>query len=113
MLYAAILFFVLAALLGLIMLSYVLKGNKPPKTLAFIHGPLALTGIILVIIYAYTTSEIPYASLTLFILAALGGLTMLYKHLTGKVIPPAFALGHGAAALIAFVLLLLFTFVHA
>ncbi|WP_133131225.1 hypothetical protein [Legionella yabuuchiae] len=110
MLLSAVIFFSLAALLGLYMLSFILRDKNFPKMVAFVHGPLAAIGIILLIVYAYFHRQYPLVSLTLFILAAFGGIMMFYKHLSGHSVPKWMAIGHGITAIIAFCLLLIFVF---
>lgn len=110
MLILAIVFFSLAIILGLFLLAYVLQNKETPKALAFIHGPLAAIGLILLIAYAYTS---PHSSLyltisiILFILAAFGGITLISIDLMGKPVPKWMALGHGITALTGFILLIL------
>lgn len=110
MLIIAIVFFALAALLGLFLLSYVLQGKETPKGVVFIHGPLAATGLVLLIIYALNHSSYPIISIVLFVIAALGGATLLFIDLSGKPIPKWMALGHGTIAVIGFIFLLVFTY---
>ncbi|GGI82399.1 hypothetical protein [Legionella impletisoli] len=110
MLISAVIFFALAALLGLYLLSFILRDKNTPKMIAFLHGPLAGIGIVLLILYAYYNTQYPLISIILFILAALGGIMMLYKDLSGHSIPKAMAIGHGITAIIAFCLLLIFVF---
>ena len=110
MLILALGFFGLAALLGFYLLSYVLQKKETPKAIAFIHGPLAVVGLILLLVYAAYNTPFPLVSICLFVLAALGGLILIYKDLTGKPIPQALAIGHGLLALTAFGFLLAFVF---
>lgn len=110
MLSIAILFFSLAALLGLYLLSFVLQNKNTPKGIAFIHGPLAGIGLIILIIYAFFNTPSPIVSITLFVLAALGGIMLIYRDLTGKAIPKWMAVGHGLTAIVAFIFLIYFTF---
>lgn len=112
MLLTAIVCFSLAALLGIILISYVLRNKPTPKGLAFIHGPIALVGIILLLFYAFYHSPTPIESILLFIIAALGGLILILRDLTGKSIPKWLAIIHGMIAVIAFVFLLVFTVIH-
>ena len=56
MILAAIIFFALAAVLGVIMLSYLLRDKHIPKGLAVLHGPLAVVGLVLLIIYTRSSS---------------------------------------------------------
>jgi peptidoglycan/LPS O-acetylase OafA/YrhL len=108
--YIAIGFFALAALLGMYLLSFVLRGKETPKAIVFTHGPLAAIGIVLLIVYILKGGPDPWESLTLFILAALGGIYMVFRDLTGRPIPRLLAVAHGLLAVTGFVLLLVFAF---
>ncbi|KTD11299.1 hypothetical protein [Legionella jamestowniensis] len=105
----AIIFFSLAAILGIYLLSYVLTEKNTPKGVALIHGAAASVGLVLLIIYSLLY-QTPVASLLVFILAALGGLYLFYRDITGKEIPKFLAIGHGSIAVIGFILLLIFAF---
>ena len=111
MLFAAIGFFSLAAILGLILISYVLQSKDTPKSLAFTHGGLAATGIVLLIIYSLYRMPSPIESIILFIIAALSGFILIYRDLTGQSIPKWLALSHGTIAIVGFIALLFFVFV--
>lgn len=100
--------FLIAALLGMVLISYVLKNKNTPKGLAFTHGPLAALGLVLLIIYAFTYGLVPIESIVLFIIAALGGFVMIYRDLTGKTLPKWLAIVHGSVAIIAFIFLIVF-----
>jgi hypothetical protein len=108
LIYASIGFFALAALLGMYLLSFVLQGKETPKTIVFTHGPMAVIGLVLLIIYAVKGGPNPTESLVLFILAAIGGLYMISRDLTGKPIPKFLAVGHGLLAVAGFIFLLIF-----
>ncbi|MFZ2315033.1 MAG: hypothetical protein WAW86_05165 [Gammaproteobacteria bacterium] len=110
MLMTAIVFFALAALLGLYLLSFVLQNINTPKGVAFTHGPLAATGLIILIIYAFFHNPSPIISIIIFVLAALGGIMLLFRDITGKSIPKWMAIGHGLTAIVGFVFLIIFTF---
>lgn len=112
MLYTAIALFSLAAILGMILISFVLQNKSTPKGLAFTHGGLAAAGIILLITYSFGNTPAPFASLVLFIMAALGGFTLIYKDLTGNPVPKLLAIGHGLTAVAGFTFLLIFTFLR-
>ncbi|ASQ45599.1 hypothetical protein [Legionella clemsonensis] len=107
----AIIFFSLAAILGLYLLTYVLTEKHTPKGVAIIHGSTASLGLVLLIIYSLLY-QTPTASLIVFILAALGGLYLFYRDITGKEIPKLLAIGHGSIAIIGFILLIVFTFYY-
>ena len=108
MLLSALVLFAFAALLGFYLLMYVLQNKNTPKGLAFIHGPVAATGLIILIVYAFIYKPAPIVSIIIFILAAIGGLILIYKDLTGKPIPQWLAMGHGLTALVGFICLILF-----
>src|SRR5476649_2450341 len=98
MLYLALAFILLAALLGLYLLSFILQNKNTPKGVAFTHGPLAATGLIILIIYALLYKPAPIISIVLFILAALGGIMLISRDILGKNIPKWLAIGHGVTA---------------
>src|SRR4051812_41625144 len=101
----------LAALGGLTMAGIRLSGTpRPPTWLALGHGAIAATGLITLIYTAVTRplSTVALAALGCFVLAAAGGVTIFTLfHLQAKPLPIPLVLGHGALALIAFVLLLM------
>lgn len=109
MIYTAIAFFALAAILGMILLSYVLKEQETPKGVVFAHGPLAATGLVLLIIYTVNQPG-PVESIVLFTVAALGGIVMLIRDLSGKKIPKWLGVLHGLIAVSGFIFLLVFAF---
>ncbi len=108
MIYTAIAFFSLAALLGMFLLGFVLKGKETPKAVVFSHGPLAAIGLILLIVYTFSHSPGPIESLVLFILAATGGVVMVYRDITGKKVPKWLAIVHGLLAVAGFIFLIIF-----
>lgn len=112
MLISAIGFFGVAILLGLFLLSYVFQSKDTPKAVAFIHGPLAAIGLVLLIVYAYfNPSGLLIASIVLFVLAACGGAFLIFKDLTGQGVSKVLAMSHGLLTLTAFLLLLLSFFI--
>lgn len=98
---SALILLTLAALIGAAMLSYLLRGKRIPKGMAFVHGPLAVGGIILLIIYALDDAahDRAWESVLLFAAAATGGLALFIKDLTGKKLPVWLAILHGLLAL--------------
>lgn len=110
MLITAILIFALTALLGLYLLSFVLRKKDTPKGVAFTHGPLGAIGIVILLIYSVLYTPKPIVSLIIFIIAALGGFVLIYRDLTGKTLPRWLAITHGSIAVIGFLTLLVFAF---
>lgn len=108
MIITAIAIFSLAAILGMILISYVLRNKNTPKGLVFTHGGIAAIGLVLLIIYAFYHSPGPIASIILFIIAALGGFVMVFRDLTGRILPKWLAVVHGLVAVTGFLFLLIF-----
>lgn len=108
--YSAIAIFGLTAILGMYLLSLVLRTKSTPKGVAVIHGLLAVIALVLLIIYCVGNDTSPWASLVVFIVAAMGGLVLGYRDFTGKSVPKWLALVHGVAAVTGFILLLVFAF---
>lgn len=98
MIYAVIGVFLLAALGGLYMFSYVIADREPPKPVALLHGLGAVTGVGLLLFYIVGPGPDPMAALVMFIMAALAGLALVYRHLSGKSLPAWAAAGHGLLA---------------
>ncbi len=108
-LYLIIALFALGAIIGMYLLALVLQKKETPKFVAFIHGAFVAAALILLIIY---NSDHPglTESIVLFIVAAVGGLTMIIRDLTGKSLPRWLAIGHGLIAVSGFVFLLVCAF---
>jgi hypothetical protein len=102
--------FVIAAVIGLYLISFVLKDQLPSKGLAMTHGALAATGLILLIVHMYNTGADMVQIIALFVITALGGIIMFIRHLTGKTIPKALAVIHGLLAIISFGFLVFYTY---
>ena len=85
-------------------INAVLGSPRSPTWLALGHGAIAATGVLL-LAYAAVTFAIPgmpQVALGLFVLAALGGITIFVRyHLKYLPVPIPFVLGHGLLALTA------------
>jgi hypothetical protein len=110
MIISAIAFFSLAALLGIFLLTFVLRSKQTPKAVAFTHGPLAAIGLVLLIIYTVQHRPAPIESLLLFVAAAAGGFVLIALDLTRTSVPKWLALLHGTIAAAGLILLLKFAF---
>ncbi len=111
MLIGALGFFILAMMLGVYLLSLVLRHQTIPKGVAITHGLFAATGLVLLTIYPFYHTPSPMVSLIVLIFVAMGGLMMAYKGISGKPIPAWLALGHGMAAIIGIATLVVFMLV--
>ena len=110
MLTTSIVLFAVAAVFGLTIIVPLLQGKPTPKPSVFIHGPVAAVALVLLIIYAVNNTGGPIASIVIFIIAALGGIILFTNDMRQKPGPKALALIHASAAVIAFVILLIFAF---
>ena len=108
--YATITIFGLAAIVGMYLLSLILRTKSTPKAVSALHGLLAGTALILLIVYTLGNKPGPWPSVIIFTIAALGGLVLIYRDLTGKTIPKWLGITHGLTAILGFVLLILFAF---
>jgi hypothetical protein len=108
-LYLIISLFALGAIIGMYLLALVLQKKETPKSVAFIHGAFVAVALILLIIY---NSQHPglMESIVLFLIAAVGGLVLITRDLTGKPIPGWLAVVHGLIAVSGFIFLLVFAF---
>jgi hypothetical protein len=109
MLMLAILLFALAALAGLAMAVMLFRGAPAPRpVVATVHGACAAAGL-LVLLWAVLRAGAggPIgAALGLFVIAALGGFTLLSFHLRGRALPKGLIAGHALLAVAAFCTLL-------
>lgn len=109
MLYLAIALFVLAAVFGLIILTAILRNQPTPKPVVFIHGGVAALALLIVIYFIVQNNGIgPITSLILFIIAALGGLTLFTIDMKNKPIPKWIALLHPLIAVIGLITLIVY-----
>jgi FtsH-binding integral membrane protein len=109
MLYLAIGLFVLAAVFGLILLTAILRNQPTPKPVVFIHGGLAVTALLLVIFFIVRNNgEGPVTSLILFILAAVGGLTLFSIDIRNKPVPKWLAVIHPIVAALGLLTLIIY-----
>lgn len=102
--------FATALLLGVYLISFVLQNKNTPKGIAFLHGPIAATALVLLVIYSYIHTHSFWISVILFVLAAVGGFILIFRDLTGKSIPKWLALAHGILGLLGFSFLLFLAF---
>lgn len=109
MLYTTIAIFAIAAIMGMVLLSHVLKSKPTPKGVMIVHGLFAATGLVLLISYVFGDQPGPMESLVLFVIAALGGFIMVARDLTGKTIPKWLAVAHGLLAVRGFIALIFYT----
>lgn len=109
-LYTVIAMLGMGAIVGMYMLTLVLKDQRPPRIASVIHGIFVGIGIALLIWYSMGHEPGPSGSIAILLIAALVGIVLVYKDITGKVIPKWLAVLHGLTAVIGFTLLSIFAF---
>ncbi len=117
MLYAILILFAVAALGGIVLASFALRGKMPPMALAVLHGLLAVAGFALLLTSLAQASPggasatggesgtpvWPIISVILFAIAALGGLVLFAGfHVRGKKLPGGLVAVHALVAVAGF-----------
>lgn len=112
MLIYAVVLLGIAALGGLVMAFQRRGGSNPPLPLAVLHGLLAATGLVLIVVAGLQGGFGGYLgiALGLLVVAALGGFVLIATHLQGKLISLGLVGVHAVAAVAGFVFLLLAAF---
>lgn len=105
----ALVLFALTIIGGIYLLTYILEEKNTPKGVAIIHGTAGALAILSLLIAAFFYHVLFYI-LIIFIAAAIGGGFLFYLDLCGKKIPKFLAVGHGALALIGFIILAVVVF---
>lgn len=104
----AVLLIALAAVVGLYMAIGHFRGRTPPPVgAAILHGLLAVSGVVLLLLGVMQTGfgTVHSWALLLFAVAALGGLYLVSFHMRGRPLPSAVVVIHGMVAAIAFLIL--------
>ena len=105
----ALVVFAAAAVAGLTMAIGHFKGRTPSVGVALIHGALAATGLVLLLIAVFGQGAPNPArwALYLFLIAAIGGFTLaLGFHARKRPLPTGFVAGHALLAVTAFLILI-------
>ena len=108
--YVAIAILGMTAILGMYLLSLVLRSKTTPNAVAIIHGLLAVTAIILLVVYSLGHETEIWEIIIVLLIAATGGIIMGYRDITGQSVPKWLAIVHGLIAVVGFILLLYFAF---
>ena len=110
MIYTAIAILGMTAILGMYLLSLIIRNKSTPKSASFIHGLFAVIGLVLLIIYCGGNDPSPIVSIIVFSIAAVGGFIVVYKDVTGSHIPKWLAIVHGVTAVVGYGFLIAFAF---
>lgn len=112
MLITTVILFALAAVLGLILITKVLKEEETPKGVVWSHGGAAALALVLLIIAWVRQGEsLLMISTLIFVVAALGGFVMFARDLQHKRVPKWLAVVHALAAVAGFGVLLYAVFI--
>ena len=105
--------FAVAAVIGLTMAVAHFRGQSPPKlAVALLHGLFAAYGLVVLLlgVMQLGMGGKPAIALGLFLIAALGGFTLLSFHLRGRALPNGLVIGHALLAVAGFLTLLMAVF---
>jgi hypothetical protein len=97
LLYIIIGLFIIGAIFGAIVLTAILSNKPTPKPIVFFHGAFVVTALVLLLVAFFKagyTAKLLEFSLGFFIVAALGGFTLLFIDLQKKSVPKLMAVGH-------------------
>lgn len=108
-LYLSIALFALGAIVGMYLLSMVLQKRTTPKFVVFVHGVFVVVALVLLIAYSSSNPGF-FEAIVLFVLAALGGVVLLIRDLSGKPLPKWLAVTHGLIAVTGFIFVLVNAF---
>ena len=103
----AILSLALAAILGLILASRVLKSEFAPWPLSLLHALFGAVGLVLLIatILTGSTTQILLVGTGVLVVAALGGFFLASLHLKKSLAPKGVVILHAGLAVIGFLLI--------
>lgn len=109
MLLVAVVLFLLAATFGLALLTSLLQDRPANKSVTLFHGLFAVMAILIMIIYLFLFDEstLFVSSLILFILAALGGLTLFTLGMKKKKFPKWLVILHPFIAVAGLIVLVI------
>jgi hypothetical protein len=108
MLYWIISLFALGAILGLYLLTLILRDKETPKLISFIHGFFVLVALGFLIWYSTDHRPGLTECIILMVLAAMGGVVLIVRDLSGKKIPKWLSVSHGILAVAGFAWLLVY-----
>jgi hypothetical protein len=113
MLKIAAILFAIAAVGGLTMAVSHFRGKLPPVALAVLHGVFAASGLVVLLLALGSGAGftgLGGLSFLIFLAAAIGGFFLISQHFLKGKLPSPVVLIHGAAAVVAFVCLLIAIF---
>ena len=102
MLTFSLVLFALSAVLGLLLAVAIFKKKETSKPMALAHGAIAAAGLVLLIVHAaQNPHKLFTAAITLFVIAALGGVLLFANDLRKKPGPTFLVVVHALVAVAA------------
>ncbi len=98
MLVTALVCFLVAALGGLALASFVLRGRLAPWALSLLHAALGAAGLVLVILAVLNGADAARIALVVLLVTALGGFFLASFHLRGRPGPKPVVVLHALLA---------------
>ena len=112
MIYLPVFLFAIAAAGGLTLVIMRFSGRGLPWPVVIAHGVFAASGLVALIINVFsdTRNFLMNLALLLFLVAAIGGFTLLNFHLRKEKQPKSLIFIHGAVAIVSYILLIVSIF---
>jgi hypothetical protein len=108
MIYAIIVLFAVAAVIGVVILKNWLTNQNTARITIYSHGVFAALGLVLLLVYYFQNGvKSLQTSIVLFLVAAIAGFYMFFRDMKGKMSPTWLAVVHGLVAVAAFVIIVL------
>jgi hypothetical protein len=108
MVYAIIVLFAVAAVIGVVILKNWLTNQTTTRATVYSHGVFAALGLVLLLVYYFQNGvKSLQTSIVLFLVAAIAGFYMFFRDIKGKMSPTWLAVVHGLVAVAAFVIIVL------
>jgi hypothetical protein len=104
----ALVIFAIAAVGGLALASFILRGRLAPWPVSLLHAALGAVGLLILLYAAFTTgiSKAALIALVILVVAALGGFYLASIHLRGQLAPKGVVVIHAGVAVVGFLTLL-------
>ena len=104
----ALVIFAIAAVGGLALASFILRGRLAPWSVSLLHAALGAVGLLILLYAAFTIgiSKAALIALVILVVAALGGFYLASIHLRDELAPQGVVVIHAGVAVVGFLTLL-------
>lgn len=108
MIYASIILFAIAAIVGFTIFTKVIRNRRASRPVAYLHGLIALAAILLLVLAVTRSGEFMLSfGMIIFIMASVAGGALFFMDSRKKILPIGVIAAHATLALIAFIILLI------